>query len=63
MKEIKDLTDAELVAHAIAKSKLTPLEVELLLRIEDHLDWEYFVFPQWALDMMDPDEEIPELLN
>ena len=63
MQEIKDLTDEELIRHAVTKDKLTPLELELILRLENHLDWDYYVIPQWALELLDPDEEIPKLLN
>jgi hypothetical protein len=63
VKELKELTDEELVRYAVAKDKLTPLELELIMRLEDHLEWDYYVIPQWALELLDPDEEIPKLLN
>ena len=34
------LTDEELVRHCISTGELTPLEVELMLRLERHLDLE-----------------------
>ncbi len=55
MKELKDLTDENLIRYAVMKDELTPLELELLLRLEEHLDQ--------ILVLLDPDEEIPKLLN
>jgi hypothetical protein len=55
MKDIEELTDEELIRYAIAKSKLTSLELELVVRLEEHLDQ--------ILILLDPNEEIPKLLN
>ncbi len=56
------MTDEELVRYTILKSKLTPLEVELVHRLEDRVYDEY-EFPQWAIELIAEDETAPGFLK
>ena len=60
--DITALTDKELVWYAIFERKLTPLELELVLRLESLL-FDDYEFPQWVIDLIEDDEETPDFLK
>lgn len=60
---IDQLTNDELVRYCISLPNLTPLENELMHRLEAMLnEQDEFQFPQWVKDLAG-DEELPAFLK
>jgi len=54
MLDIRNLTDEELVRHAVTRDALSPLELELTLRLEATLDRiEEPELPAWAKPLLE----------
>lgn len=61
--DITSLSNEELVQHVISLRSLTPLEVELVHRLQYIVEGDRVEFPAWVTELAEGYDELPEFLK